>query len=327
MREAARVVVLGSTFLPDITARLRSELPEMKVVDLDLGSRDRPPDNIESFESVLREAVAIVPIRGVIDRRVIEASPQLRIIQQFGVGVDTVDREAAAERRVPVCNVPSRFGGNADSVAEMALLHLIAAGRDLKLLQGMVAEGNFAAPFGASLYGRTVCIIGFGNIGRALARLLQPFRGRVIGIRRRPGKGRVGTIDVWPLERLRDALEMADFVVVTIPLTPATEGILGRDQFAAMKPGARVVNVSRGSTVDRGALLAALSSGRVQAAGLDVFWQEPMPLNDPILDENIIATPHCGGLTDHMLSGTSRIAADNIRRVLSGQRPRHRVRG
>jgi phosphoglycerate dehydrogenase-like enzyme len=319
-------VVLASTFLSDITAQLRQDLPDMEVVAIDLGTRDRPPQDLSPHASVLARADALLPIRGVIDERVMDLAPGTRIIQQFGVGVDTVDREAARRRRIPVCNVPSRFGGNADSVAEMALMHLIAAGRDLKRLQAMVAAQDFGAPFGYSLFGKTVCIVGFGNIGRALARLLRPFGGRVIGIRRRPGSGRVGSAEVWPVGRLPEALAIADFVAVTIPLSETTEGIVGADAFAALKPGARVVNVSRGGTVDRDALLDGLRSGNVAAAGLDVFWQEPVPAGDPILEENVTATPHCGGLTDHMLSGTSRVAAENIRRAISGGRPRYRVR-
>jgi len=321
-------IILGSVFLPGIAQQLQLDLPDLSVRAIDLGTRDRPASNIERYASALAEALVIVPLRGYIDERVLALAPACRLIQQFGAGVDVVDREAAARRRIPVCNVPSRAGGNADSVAEMALFHLIGAGREFRRLQRLVANEDFAAPFGSSLYGKTVCIVGFGNIGRALARLLRPFGCRLIGIRRRAeGKRRSGTVDVWSEGLLGEALGQADYVVVSVPLTAATRNLLGPAQFRAMKRGARIVNVSRGDTIDREALRSALASGHVAAAGLDVFWEEPVSVSDPILAENVVATPHCGGLTDHMLAGTSRFVAQNIRRVLDGRRPLYRVPG
>ncbi|MBA2300967.1 MAG: lactate dehydrogenase [Chloroflexi bacterium] len=319
-------VVLASTFLPDIVSRMRNELPEYTVTAIDLGTRDRPPADVEQHRVVLRAADALVPLRGVLDARVLGLTEHCRIIQQVGAGVDSVDRVVAKRLGIAVCNVPSRTGGNAESVAEMALMHLIAAGRELRSLQAMVAREDFAAPFGTSLYGKTVVIVGLGNIGRSLARLLRPFRCRVIGIRRHGAGGRDAGAEVWSPERLVAAVSIADFVAVTIPLTPVTEGILGREELAAIKPSARVVNVSRGGTIDREALLEALRSGRVSAVGLDVFWEEPLPKEDEILTYEMIGTPHCGGLTDHMLAGTVAAAAENIRRTVEGGRPRFRVR-
>lgn len=321
-------VVLASVFLPDIVARMRRELPDYTVTAIDLGARDRPTADVEQHRAVLSTADALVPLRGVIDARVLRITEHCRIIQQVGAGVDTVDRAAAKRLGIAVCNVPSRTGGNAESVAEMALMHLIAAGRELKSLQAMVADEDFAAPFATSLFEKTVVIVGLGNIGRVLARLLRPFRCRVIGIRRHAATagGRDGGSEVWSPERLAEALALADFVAVTIPLTPATEGIVGQRELAAIKPGARVVNVSRGGTIDREALIGALRSGRVSAVGLDVFWEEPVAREDEILTYEMIGTPHCGGLTDHMLAGTVAAAAENIRRTLEGGRPRFRVR-
>ena len=328
-------IVLGSDFLPDIARQLQGELPDHSVREIDIGTREHPAEDIERYESLLAEAEVIVPLRGYIDERVLARAPLCRLIQQFGTGVDMVDLAAAQRRRIPVCNVPSRAGGNADSVAEMALFHLIGAGREFRRLQQLVANEDFAAPFGGSLYGKTVCIVGFGNVGTALARLLRPFGCRVIGIDNRviAIRGRAergmgsGSVEVWTEQRLEEALGGADYVVVSVPLIPSTRGLLGPGQFRAMKWGTRIVNISRGATIDREALLAALASGQVAAAGLDVFWEEPVSADDPILAENVLATPHCAGLTDHMLAGTSRIAAENIQRVLDGRRPRYRMDG
>ena len=321
-------VVLASTFLPEIAQRMAGDLPGYEVRAIDLGTRDAPPPDaaLAAHRELLARTDALVPLRGVLDARVLAMAPACRIIQQVGVGVDTVDRAEAARRRIPVCNVPSRHGGNAESVAEMALLHMIATGRALKSLQAMVAREDFAAPFGTSVFEKTVLIVGLGNIGRALARLLRPFRCRIIGVRRHATGGRDAGAEVWPAARLTEACALADFVVVTIPLTGDTEGIVGREQLRAIKPGARVINVSRGGTVDREALLEALNAGRVSAVGLDVFWAEPVPRDDEILRFETIATPHCGGLTDHMAAGTVATASENIRRAVEGGRPRYRVR-
>ena len=318
-------IVLGSVW-PEIARQLEKDLPDSSVREIDLGTRYRPPPDIAPVAEVLARANVIVPLRGVVDQRVLSCASSLRLIQQVGAGVDTVDLAEARRRRIPVCNVPSRIGGNADSVAELALFHLIGAGREFKRLSELVESGSFAAPFGNSLYGKTICIVGFGNIGQALARLLRPFRCRVIGIRRRPNRSvRKRPVEVWSQARLKEALSVADYVVVALPLSPLTEGFLGREEFASMKSGVRLVNISRGSTIDRESLQDALSDGRVTAAGLDVFWEEPVSTTDPILAQNVVATPHCGGLTDHMLSGTSQAAADNIRRVIGGKRPRFLV--
>lgn len=320
-------VLLASTFLPAIQQQLQEDMPDWEVMAVDLGTRDRPLPDIGHLADVIASADAIMPLRGVLDARVIGLADSCRIIQQFGAGVDTVDMAAARARRIPVCNVPSKNGGNADSVAEMALFHMIGAGRSFPRLQELVAQEDFAAPFGVSLFGKTVCIVGYGNIGTRVGRLLRPFGCRVIGIRRgAPAvpKGGRGP-EVWPPGRLNEALGLADFVVVTIPLSPTTEGIIGQSQFEAMKPGARIVNVSRGGTIDREAMLAAMSSGRVAAAGLDVFWEEPVKADDPILAFDVVATPHCGGLTDHMRAGTSRVASANMVRAVSGGRARYRV--
>jgi phosphoglycerate dehydrogenase-like enzyme len=320
-------VLLASTFLPGIQHQLQEDMPDWEVTAVDLGTRDRPLPDIGHLADDIASADAIMPLRGVLDARVIKLADSCRIIQQFGAGVDTVDMAAARARRIPVCNVPSKNGGNADSVAEMALFHMIGAGRSFPRLQELVAREDFAAPFGVSLFGKTVCIVGYGNIGTRVGRLVRPFGGRVIGIRRgAPAEPKGGRgPEVWPPSRLNEALGLADFVVVTIPLSPSTEGIIGQAQFDAMKPGARIVNVSRGGTIDREAMLAAMASGRVAAAGLDVFWEEPVKADDPILGFDVVATPHCGGLTDHMRAGTSRVAAANMIRAVSGGRARYRV--
>jgi phosphoglycerate dehydrogenase-like enzyme len=318
-------IVVGSVLLPEIAEHLRRDLPGIEVRELDLPRRGSATPLGDDARAALAAARAIVPVRGYVGVQVLDAAADCMLIQQFGVGVDNVDRDEADRRGIPVCNVPSGIGGNAESVAEMALLHLIGAGRGLARLQRQVAAEDFSAQPGRSLFGATVCIVGFGSIGQALARLLGPFRCRIVGIRRTTAGPSVAGVELWPSDRLHDALAVADFVVVCLPLDATTESFIGPAEFAAMRDGTRIVNISRGPTIDRDALLDALRTGRIAAAGLDVFWEEPITASDPILGENVAATPHCAGLTDHMMAGTSRAVADNIRRVLDGQEPLYRV--
>ena len=177
-------------------------------------------------------------------------------------------------------------------------------------------------PAGKSLYGKTVGIVGLGDIGRALERRLRPFAVRVIGIMQSdPEKTRrelhldwVGT----PAD-LPSLLAQSDFVILCAPLTPATRGLMNRETFACMQWGACLINLARGGLVDAPALLEALASGRIGGAGLDVFWEEPPDPHDPIFSYNVIATPHIGGSTDVSLAGIGEIMAENIHRLASGQ--------
>jgi phosphoglycerate dehydrogenase-like enzyme len=317
-------VVCGSTLFPELVNRLRSELPNAVVTELALGPGDTFVAQPHDMEA-LTLADVIVPLRGVVDEQILSITRRCRLIQELGAGVDSVDSKAAHRRGIPVCNVPSSLSGNAESVAELALMHLIAGGRRLRSLQRRVEAEDFSVEFGGSLFGKTVCIVGYGNIGRALARLLRPFRCRIIGIKRRADGQDAARLSVWPPDRLLEALGEADFVVVAVPLTPATRSLIGDEELRACKRGSVLVNVARGGVIDEDALVAALRSRHVSAAGLDVFVTEPVAHEDPLLDEEVLATPHCAGLTDHMLNETCRLAAENIRRVTQGLRPRYRV--
>jgi phosphoglycerate dehydrogenase-like enzyme len=311
-------VVVASSDPAVVPEVLRSVLVDIEVVTLELTGEPSPHDL-----EVLARTEVIVPARGVVSREVMRSAPGCRLVQQFGAGLDGVDLEAARELGIPVCNVPADVGGNADSVAELAVMHLIAAGRSLRQVQRAIERGELTslAP-GRTLSGSTVCIVGMGAIGRAVARRLAPFDCTVIGIRRTPDPS---DANVWPPSRLREALGRADFVVVALPLTAQTRSFIGAAEFDALKDGAFFVNVARGDVVDRTAFFDALRSGRVAAAGLDVFWHEPLAATDPVLSLNVVATPHIAGVTTSMLAETARVVAGNIARALGGEQPRYQV--
>jgi phosphoglycerate dehydrogenase-like enzyme len=250
--------------------------------------------------------------------------PKLRLIQKIGVGVNTIDLEAARARGIAVCNMP---GSNAQAVAEMTLLLMLACLRRLPLLDRAVREGGgwhldsaVRDTFG-ELSGRTVGLVGFGGIPRVLAPALAALGVEVIYTATAP-KADAGARFV-PLDEL---LHESDIVSLHVPLTEATAGMIGVAQIGQMKRGAILINTARGGLVDQAALVAALRLGQLSAAGLDVFAEEPIAADAPLLAlDNVVLTPHLGWLSRGTLIRSLAIAAENCRRLAAGEPLLHRV--
>ncbi|MGO8884919.1 MAG: NAD(P)-dependent oxidoreductase [Streptosporangiaceae bacterium] len=245
-------------------------------------------------------------------------------MHQYGVGLEKVDVGRATELGVWVCRVPGDAGGNADSVAEIAILHLLALVRRLPAAQAALAQGRWEArPTGGSLLGATVLIVGLGAIGAAAAQRLAPFGTRLLGIRAHPELGGPPGVDqVAGPGRLQDLLGEADAVVCCAMYDSGTAGMFGAAEFGAMRPGAMFVNVARGGLADEPALLAALESGQVGGAGLDVHATEPADPGSALLRHpQVIATPHVGGLTEVMFRRTGEVFAASLDRWAAGDTP------
>ncbi len=255
------------------------------------------------------------------------AAPRLQLIQQFGVGLDCVDIPAASRAGVLVANVPSVGTGNAESVAELAIAHMMMLGRELPLAFARFRERRVSSPLGHCLWRSTVVILGYGGIGEEIARRLAGFGTRIIAVSRRGPSGSRARDPHVHLDLHVDATQTvavlgeADYVIVAAPATPENIGLVDANAFAAMKPGTFLVNIARGPVVDYDALLAALRAGRVAGAGLDVFWEEPFDPADPLLAENVIATPHVGGATERSLTGIGQAVAANIEQLRAGEMP------
>ena len=295
---------------------LQAELPEDEILEC---SETEVP-------AMARRADVLIPTISRIGEEAM-ASPTLKLVQQFGAGLDTVEVEPASRHGVWVANVPSGETANAESVAELAVLLMLALARRLPQAQESIRSHRVGAPIGTTLEKKTVAIVGFGGIGRALARRLRPFEMRLLAVSRRgPRGGNEEEVDFHgDAAQLSRVLGEADFVVVATPLSDETRGLIGRDRFAEMKRGCFLVNVARGPIVDREALLDALRDGTVAGAGIDVFWQEPVDPADPLLAENVIATPHVGGATDTSLREIARGVAENVNRIRRGEPPRNCV--
>lgn len=246
------------------------------------------------------------------------------LIQQLGIGLDTVDITAATSNGVWVAKVPGAGSGNAESVAELAVLFILALARRFEEARLNVVQGVFFKPAGRSLLGKTVCIVGLGDIGVALAQRLQPFGVKLKGVRKRLSAGSPAGLSfegVYGMDDLAGAFGDSDFVVLAIPETDETRNFINQRSIAVMKPGCFLVNVGRGGLVDAAALLEALRSGQIAGAGLDVFKDEPANPEDPLFKENVLATPHIGGNTDASSAGILQAIAENVRRFAAGQQP------
>jgi len=252
--------------------------------------------------------------------------PKLKLVQQFGAGLDAVDIPAASNNGVYVANVPAAGTGNAESVAEVAVMLMLTLARQFPKAQQNIRDGVVAGPTGWSLKGRTALIVGYGGIGREVARRLSGFEMEVLAVSRSGPKDTEAERAI-PLalhtsgDALSELLPRADFVILAPPLNDNTRGLMGSAEFALMKQTAFVVNVARGGVIDYEALLEALKNQQITGAGLDVFWQEPVDPNDPLFEHNVIATPHIGGATDLSFKGIASKVAENIRRVGRAEMP------
>ncbi len=245
------------------------------------------------------------------------------LIQQYGVGLEKIDVAAATRAGVWVCRLPGDQTGNADSVAELAVLLLLAAMRRLDEVRAAFREQRWGQPPGRSLTGTTTALVGLGAIGTAVAARLAGFGTRMIGIRANPGHGGPAHVErVLGPDSLHGALAAADIVVCCAMGGPGTRHLFNREAFAACKPGAVFVNVARGSIVDELALLAALESGQVGAAGLDVHAVEPADPSAALGSHpRVIATPHVGGVTGTMFRRSGELFAANLTRWARGEAP------
>lgn len=274
-------------------------------------------------------ADVIVPARAPITATVLAAALRCRLLQQMGAGVDQVDLAAAAARGIPVANVPANASGMAETVAEMAVFHIVGLLRGYPRLADAVRRGDWhGASLSPSVWDCTVGLVGLGAIGQAVARLLRPFGCRLLGVKRRPDDDLRRVLDLAWLggpEALPELLGQADVVVLCLPLTPETRGLIGAAELSQMRPGSYLVNVARGPVVDEAALVAALASGHLAGAGLDVFWDEPANPAHPMFQYPVVVTPHVAGHSTSVLRRSSAVVAENIRRLLAGEPMLHRV--
>ncbi len=273
--------------------------------------------------ALVREAenADIVIVRAPLPAALFANAPKLRAAIRHGAGLDMIPVDAATQAGVLVANVP---GVNARSVAEHVIFTTLALLRRFRSVdadlraQGWLA-GREHSYFANELAGRTMGIIGMGNIGRAVFSIAcNGFGVEVIANSRNPKSlpegARFATVD--------QLVEQSDIVVLCCPLTPETTGLMSRERIGRMKPGALLINVSRGPVVDDDALIEALSDGTIGGAALDVFSTQPLPPDHPYFSfPNVIVTPHLAGITEESMERMGTGAAAEAIRVLGGKLP------
>ena len=256
---------------------------------------------------------------------VVRAATHCVHIARYGIGVDNIATDVATELGIVVTNVPAYC---VDEVAEHALSLLLAGARKIPRYDRAIRSGRWDLQAGKPLYrinGRTLGIIGFGKIGRALAQKTSGLGLRILAYD--PYLAAHGAeipgVELVDLDRL---LRESDLVSVHVPLTAETRAMIGEEELRKMKPSACLVNTSRGSVVDVPALVRALREGWIAAAGLDVLPEEPPPAGSPLLElENLVLTPHASFYSEESLIDLQTSTAEEVVRILSGQQPHHLV--
>ncbi|HLX38344.1 MAG TPA: phosphoglycerate dehydrogenase [Candidatus Binataceae bacterium] len=232
-----------------------------------------------------------------VTREIIEKASSLKVIGRAGVGVDNVDLEAATRRGIVVMNSPH---GNSVTTAEHAISMMMALARKIPAANASLKGGTWDRKSftGAEVCGKVLGVVGLGNIGRIVADRAQGLKMKVIGfdpIMTREAADRLGI----ELVGLDEIFRRADFITVHTPLTDDTRGLVGAGAFEKMKKGVRIINCARGGIVDEAALAAAIKSGKVAGAALDVFVEEPPPADHPLLKlDSVVVTPHLGAATE-----------------------------
>jgi glyoxylate reductase len=286
--------------------------------------QERPPTREELLEAVPDASAILATATEKIDGELLDAAGDgLKVVANMAVGYDNIDIDAANERGVVVTNTPGVLD---ETTADVAFMLLLAAARRLGEAERYLRAGRWEwwGPNlfrGVDVWGKTIGIIGMGRIGSAVGRRARGFGMEVVYYNRSRDEDAERELDARYLE-LGDLLETADFVSVHTPLTDETRHLIGESELERMKDTAVLVNTARGPVVDEGALAEALESGRIFAAGLDVYEEEPK-VHPKLLElENVVLAPHIGSGSFETRDRMAVLAAENIVAVLSGEDPK-----
>ena len=318
MGEKLHVVVVNA-IEPEAMDMIRVVSDDILIIDAaDLTRAERRGDRsrFTELDQILGVADVVYALK--LPERLMERATRLKWIQTISTGVDRILTPDVVNSPVVVTNMS---GIHEVTIAEFVLMLMLMFVKDAPRSFHQQIEGRFKWFPMDVLTGKTVGIVGLGRIGRGVARVARFFDMKTVATRRTAAVGDVEeNVDLLlPLVRLHELLERSDFVVLALPLTEESRGLIGEAELKAMKPTARLINVSRGALVDEPALIRALQEGRIGGAGLDVFAQEPLPADSPLRRmQNVIFSPHVSGDIAEYDVGASRLFAENLQRYLSG---------
>lgn len=270
---------------------------------------------------LIQDANGIIVRIGFLDYKTIMSLNNLEVIGRTGVGVDNIDLKAANEKGIPVVITP---GANTRSVAEHTLTFILALSKDLKISDMEMHKGNYGIRNNCRAFeilGKTLGIIGFGNIGKEVAKFSSSLGMHILVFDPFIKPEIVEEMGFQFTEKLEVLLKNSDVISIHVPLTKDTTGLIGSKEFNIMKPGAIIVNCARGNIIDEKALIEALRENKIRGVGLDVFSSEPINEDNPILKfNNVITTPHIAGLTEEAFFAMSKMVADGVEAILSGEK-------
>ena len=283
-----------------------------------------PETDAARFNRMIPEANVLWHVIEPVSAEIIARAGNLRLIQKIGVGVNTIDLEAAKAADIAVCNMP---GTNSQAVAEMTLLLMLAVLRRHARLDAATRRGEgwtlgpeLFESYG-EIHGRTVGLVGFGAVPRILAPILGAMGARLLY--HTPNRKDDAGAEWCDLAAL---LEQSDIVSLHLPLTPDSERMIDAAALRRMKPGAILINTARGGLIDETALIAALKSGRLAGAGLDVYDEEPLGPASPLLGlDTVVLVPHLAWLTPETIERSIVVAVENCRRLATSEPLLHRV--
>jgi D-3-phosphoglycerate dehydrogenase len=314
-------LLLNSDTLKDI---LLDKLNEVGLTDNDIIDHNHP------YLPQLVDADVIVNDFSKIDKTVIDACPNLRLVHQIGIGFDNVDVAYCTSKSVYVANVPL---ANAVSVAEHTIFLILYLAKNMKVSSTSagtgILESRPGGSLGSELKGKTITIIGLGATGLEVAKRAKSFGMEVVAVTKNPSLKKPGfdnkehfVDSLGGLETLSESLARADYVSLHTPLTDETLSMMGKKELGLMKKSSFLINVARAPIVDREALYTELSSKKISGAAFDVFWQEPADPNDKLLKlDNFVLTPHIAGWTLESVDAIARIITANIERISQAEVP------
>lgn len=281
------------------------------------------PASVEEKVARVSDADVIMNTRGAVTWREAEFArlPKLKMITSCSIGTDMFDLDAAKKRGIVICNQPGR---TAPVVAEHMFGLMFAVAKRASFFTSEMKAGRWPRLNNVMLQGKTLGIVGTGAIGAEVARLARALGMEVVAWTFHPSEARAKALGVRFVE-LDELLKVADVVSLHVALTPDTRGMIGKRELGLMKPGSMLLNGARGPVVDTAALVAALKSGHIGGAGVDVYDQEPPPAGHPLFAcEQVVLTPHCADMTPEGVDLLNSGAVENVIAFLEG-RPQNRV--
>jgi phosphoglycerate dehydrogenase-like enzyme len=306
-----KIVVADPIFLPEEYRKQLEALGDLEVYDT-------IPTSQQEFAERVKDAEIVIVGRYSFNADAFLSALHLKMISLWQTGFDNVDLEAAVERGVIVSNVPNYAF---DSVAEFVFALALDLLRLVRLADINLRKGKFNWKYyiGHQLMGKTIGVIGTGNIGKRVIQIAHGFNMNVLATTSHPSPERAKTLSV-KFTDLDNLLHESDIVTLHVPLTPETEHMISEPQLAKMKPTAILINTSRGKVVDETALIEALKKKTIAGAGLDVFENEPLPMNSPLIElQDVVLTPHIAFLSEESIDECTYICVENVKMFVQGK--------